>query len=207
MASWPATVRLISKFRRNCSGFWCHFRHRSSARRSNWSFDQNHVMLCAMDGRNAWVREKAAASLIPSQAETTLFQLNERWPANAPPLAEVVEQFPLGEAALLHLLAVSSICATRLTRNPETLLWCSQPEVCLASRGYAEMLAALHSLSGESATNQNFAPLRFWKGREMTRVAVRELAGVAPLEETTGELSQIAEICIRCVFQHWNGEL
>ena len=59
-------------------------------------------------------------------------------------LDEVVEQFPLGEAALLHLLAVSSICATRLTRNPETLLWLSQPEVCLASRGYAEMLAALH---------------------------------------------------------------
>ena len=154
-----------------------------------------------------WIRSKATSSLNPSQVQTTLIQLSEQWPANAPPLTEVVEQFPLGEAALLHLLAVSSICATRLTRNPETLLWLSQPEVCVASRGHAEMLAALHSLAGESAINQDFAPLRFWKGREMTRVAVRELAAVAPLEETTGELSQIAEICIRRVFEYWNGEL
>src|SRR5437773_11464114 len=154
-----------------------------------------------------WIRNKATSSLNPSQVQTTLIQLSEQWPASAPSLTEVVEQFPLGEAALLHLLAVSSICATRLTRNPETLLWLSQPEVCVASRGHAEMLAALHSLAGESAINQDFAPLRFWKGREMTRVAVRELAAVAPLEETTGELSQIAEICIRRVFEHWNGEL
>ena len=154
-----------------------------------------------------WIRNKATSSLNPSQVETTLIQLCEQWPASAPSLTEIVEQFPLGEAALLHLLAVSSICAARLTRNPETLLWLSQPEVCLASRGYAERLAALQSFAGESATKQNFEPLRFWKGREMTRVAVRELAGVAPLEETTGELSQIAEICIRRVFEHWNGEL
>ena len=154
-----------------------------------------------------WIRSKATSSLNPSQVQTTLIQLSKQWPVSTPSLNEVVEQFPLGEAALLHLLAVSSICATRLTRNPETLLWLSQPEVCLASRGYAEMLNVLHVLAGESSTNQNFEPLRFWKDREMARVAVRELAGVAPLEETTGELSQIAEICIRCVFEHWNGEL
>src|SRR5262249_520623 len=139
--------------------------------------------------------------------ETTLVQLNEQWPANATPLAEVVEQFPLGELALLHLLAVSSICATRLTRNPETLLWLAEPEVCLASRGYAEMLAELHALAGDSAGDKNFGALRFWKGRQMTRVAVRELAAVAPLEETTGELSQIAEICLRRVFGFWDAEL
>ena len=77
-------------------------------------------MFCAMDHRAGWIREKAATSLNPSQVETTLVQLNEQWPANAMSFAELVEQFPLGEAALLHLLAVSSICATRLTRNPET---------------------------------------------------------------------------------------
>src|SRR5213595_420259 len=164
-------------------------------------------MFCAMDHRAGWIREKAAKSLNPSQVETTLVQLNEQWPANAMSLAEVVQQFPLGEAALLHLLAVSSICATRLTRNPETLLWLSQPEVCLASRGRAEMLAEVHALTSDSEVDNNFRALRFWKGREMTRVAVRELAAVAPLEETTGELSQIAEICLRRVFEFWDAEL
>jgi [glutamine synthetase] adenylyltransferase / [glutamine synthetase]-adenylyl-L-tyrosine phosphorylase len=164
-------------------------------------------MFCAMDHRAGWIREKAATSLNPSQVETTLVQLSEQWPANAMSLAEVVEQFPLGEAALLHLLAVSSICATRLTRNPETLLWLAQPEVCLASRGRAEMLADVHALTSDSGVDNNFGVLRFWKGREMTRVAVRELAAVAPLEETTGELSQIAAICLRRVFEFWNAEL
>ena len=163
-------------------------------------------MFRTMDCGNRWIREKAAASLNPSQVETTLVQLNERWPPTVPLFADVVGRFPLGEAALLHLLAVSSICATRLIRNPETLLWLQQPEVCLAARGYAEMLNELHNLAGDSVSNQNFAALRSWKGREMTRVALRELANVAPLEETTAELSQIAEICIRPVFEHWNAE-
>src|SRR6266446_5524334 len=160
-----------------------------------------------MDACARWIREKSATSLNPSQVQTSLVQLSEQWPASAQSLIEVVEQFPLGEAALLHLLAVSSICAARLTRNPETLLWLSQPKICLASRGSAEMIAELHDLAGDSATSTKFAGLRFWKGREMTRVALRELAGVAPLEETTGELSQIAEISIRRVFNHWDTEL
>src|SRR5437870_2637858 len=162
-------------------------------------------MFCAMTG-NTWIRAKAATSLNPSQVETSLVQLSERWPANVLPLARVIEQFPLGEPALLHLLAVSSICATRLTQNPDTLLWLCQPEVCLRSRGYAEMLQELHAVAGESIVSQDFAAMRFWKGREATRVAVRELANVAPLEETTRELSQIAEICIRRVLEHWDIE-
>ena len=163
-------------------------------------------MFRAMVRDNRWIREKAATSLNPSQVETTLVELNEWWPGPAPPLVDVVEQFPVGEASLLHLLAVSSICATRLVRNSETLLWLRQPEVCLASRGYAEMLNELRTVSGDSVAAENFAALRFWKGREMTRIALRELANLAPLEETTAELSQIAEICIRRVCEHWDAE-
>src|SRR6266704_3043308 len=164
-------------------------------------------MFPAMDACARWIRERSATSLNPSQVQTSLVQLSEQWPASAQSLIEVFEQFPLGEAAPLHLLGVSSICATRLTRNPETLLWLSQPEICLASRDRAEMLAEVHALTSDSEVDNNFGALRFWKGREMTRVAVRELAAVAPLEETTGELSQIAEICLRRVFEFWDAEL
>jgi glutamate-ammonia-ligase adenylyltransferase len=164
-------------------------------------------MLCEMDASARWIQEKAAASLNPPQVKTALFRLSEHWSANAQPLIEVIERFPLGEAALLHLLAVSTVCAMRLTRNPEMLLWLSQPEVCQAPRGATEMLAELREAAGDLAPNKDFAALRFWKGREMTRVALRELAAVAPLEETTGELSQIAEICIRRVFEYWDAEL
>src|SRR5436309_15098458 len=68
------------------------------------------------------------------------------------------------------------------------------------------MFNELYNTSVDTISEENFGVLRFWKGREMTRVALRELANVAPLEETTGELSQIAEICVRRVFQSINAE-
>jgi glutamate-ammonia-ligase adenylyltransferase len=160
-----------------------------------------------MDRSDHWIREKAAASLNPAQVETVLIHLSEHWPETAQPLADVVEQFPLGEAALLHLLAVSSICATRLTQDPDSLLWLCQPQICCSPRSYAEMSGYLRRSAGNSIADQGFSALRFWKGREMTRIAVRELANVASLEETTAELSHVAEICIRNVFEHWDTEL
>src|SRR5881398_1629779 len=153
-----------------------------------------------------WTHKKAAASINPAQVETALIHLREHWPETAQPLIDVVEQFPLGEAALIHLLAVSSICAGRLTQDPDSLLWLCQPQICCAPRSYAEMLGYLRRSAGNAIADQGFSALRFWKGREMTRIALRELANVAPLEETTAELSQVAEICIRNVFEHWNAE-
>src|SRR5438309_7428651 len=163
-----------------------------------------------MDRGRSWIREKAAASLNPSQVENTLLQLSEAWSRDggtAPRLTDVIEKFPLGEAALLHLLAMSSICATRLVRHPEILLWLGQPDACLSARGYEQMANDLRALAGDSIAAENFRALRFWKGREMARIALRELADVAPLEETTAELSQLAEICLSAVFKHWNSEL
>src|SRR5437773_2443862 len=171
-ANWPATVQLSFEFKKKRCWFSRHLRRNSAIWRDNWSFDQNGVMFRAMRRASGWIAKKSAASLNPSQVETTLVQLSEQWPASVPPLADVVEQFPLGDTALLHLLAVSSSCATRLTRNPETLLWLCQTEVSLAPRGYAEMLSELHALAGDSVATQDFASLRFRKGREMTRVAL-----------------------------------
>lgn len=155
----------------------------------------------------SWIKNKARGSLHPTQVETTLVQLDEAWPAAADPLRGVVQDFPLGEAALLNLVALSSVCAARIVRNPELLLWLSQPEISVQARSRAEMIGALDQLAAENVASQNFRALRRWKGREMTRIALRELANVAELEETTGELSQVAEICIREVFAHWNTQL
>jgi hypothetical protein len=41
------------------------------------------------------------------------------------------------------------------------------------------MLKELGSVAGDAITRENFAALRFWKGREMTRIALRELANLA----------------------------
>ncbi len=155
----------------------------------------------------AWIRGKAAGTLQPAQVENTLARMNEGWTGDAPPLLELIEQFPLGEASLLHLISVSSICSARLVRHPEILLWLSRSEICCAPRRHGEMLAELQATEADAIAAENFRALRFWKGREMLRIAVREVAQVAPLEETTLELSFLAEICLREVYQHWKAEL
>lgn len=155
----------------------------------------------------AWIRRKAAETLHPAQVENTLERVSQSWPGDAPPLPDLLDQFPLGEASLLHLISVSSICAARLVRHPEILRWLSHPEICFAPRSQSEMRADLHATPGEAVAAENFRALRFWKGREMLRIALREVAQVAPLEETTLELSLLAEICLREVYQHWNAEL
>ncbi|HWM25053.1 MAG TPA: bifunctional [glutamate--ammonia ligase]-adenylyl-L-tyrosine phosphorylase/[glutamate--ammonia-ligase] adenylyltransferase [Chthoniobacterales bacterium] len=155
----------------------------------------------------AWIREKAAETLQPAQVENTLERVSESWPGDAPPLRDVIEQFPLGEASLLHLLSVSSICAAQLARHPDILLWLSKPEICSEPRSHRSMLTDLQKTGEGSTFSGNFGALRFWKGREMLRIALREVAEAAPLEETTLELSHLAEICLREVYTYWDSEL
>jgi [glutamine synthetase] adenylyltransferase / [glutamine synthetase]-adenylyl-L-tyrosine phosphorylase len=160
-----------------------------------------------MTAVSAWIQTKAAGTLNPAQVENTLERMWASWPGEAPPLPDLIDRFPLGEASLLHLMSVSSICAARLVRHPEILLWLRQPEICSAPRTYGEMLADLQATGGDAIAAENFRVLRSWKGREMLRIALREVAEVALLEETTLELSLLAEICVREVYQHWNAEL
>jgi len=154
-----------------------------------------------------WIRTTAAGTLNPTQVQNTLEQMRGSWPGDGPPLRDLIAQCPLGEAALLHLVSVSSICAARLVRNPELLPWLCRPEICSAPRGHREMLADLHATKGDSISAENFRALRLWKGKEMLRIALREVAEAAPLEETTLELSLLAEISLREIYQHWKTEL
>src|SRR5438552_587803 len=144
-----------------------------------------------------WIKKKSAASLYPAQVETALIQLTAGWPASGIPLLDVIQNFPLGENSLLHLFALSNICAARIVQNPELLLWLSQPEICSQGRDQVDMSNELHRMVGDDIAANNFRALRRWKNNEMTRIALRELANAAAFEETTAELSQLAEICVR----------
>src|SRR6266446_4003073 len=94
----------------------------------------------------------------------------------------------------------------RIVQNPELLLWLSQPEICRQSRDQIEMANELYRAANSDVAVNNFQILRRWKNKEMTRIALRELANAAALEETTAELSQLAEICVREVLAHWNAK-
>ena len=117
-------------------------------------------------------------------------------------MRETISDFPLGEEALFHLLAVSSICAARLHPAAGNSALARATRSCADRRGYGRMLTGLHNLAGkESIAQDNFRLLRLWKGREMVRIALREVAGIAPLDETMIELSQLADICLTKVLR------
>ena len=48
----------------------------------------------------------------------------------------------------------------------------------------------------EGTFDTSFKALRKVKSREMLRIAIREIAGVSPLERTTMELTHLAEVCL-----------
>ncbi|MBA2241702.1 MAG: bifunctional [glutamate--ammonia ligase]-adenylyl-L-tyrosine phosphorylase/[glutamate--ammonia-ligase] adenylyltransferase, partial [Chthoniobacterales bacterium] len=160
-----------------------------------------------MSPASDWFQAKAAQTPNPGQAERTLRRLAEQWPAGTADLRTLLDEFPLGEHSLLHLISVSSICAGRLVRDPEILLWLRHPDVCADRRGPRRMLADLRAFAEGLNGTANFRALRKWKGREVLRIALREVAEVAQLEETTAELSQLAEICVARVLEHWDAEL
>src|SRR5438105_1905787 len=155
----------------------------------------------------SWITKKSADSLNPAQLGTTLLKLSDVWPADARPLEEFIKEFPLGETALLHLLAVSSICSSRIVQNPDLLLWLAEPAICVQARDHVDMANELHRPVETDIAADNFRALRRWKNKEMTRIALREVGNVAALEETTAELSQLAEICVREVYRECNAKL
>lgn len=163
-------------------------------------------MFGAMPEDEAWIAKAAGSSIDPSRVETALLGLSRAWAGKTPPLREVVKSFPLGQENLIHLLAVSDVSAQRLQTDPDILAWLGRKEVVMAPRGYADMLRDLQRIAVEALAANNFHALRIWKAREMVRIALREIANAARLEQTTAELSQIAEICIRSVYDHWNTE-
>src|SRR5436305_899626 len=156
-----------------------------------------------MSSQARWIKSKAEGSLNPDQVETALNEIAAGWDGS---LRDFLHDFPLGEEALIHLLAVSQICAERLQRDPELLRWLARPEISLSDRGPRRMLAELHA-SSQSVPAENFRALRLWKAREMTRIALREVAEVSSLEDTTAELSCLAGVCLAIVYEECDTRL
>jgi glutamate-ammonia-ligase adenylyltransferase len=153
----------------------------------------------------AWIKEKAAKALDPAQVERTLVP--------SPSCGRLTRLICRRSSSSFRSARMpcsisfpSRASAPRLARDPYILIWLEHPDVCAESRGRGRMLADLHRASDNINAN-NFRDLRLWKGREMLRISLREVAEVAELEETTAELSQLAEICVTQVLEYWDADL
>ncbi len=131
------------------------------------------------------------------------------FPGELPPLENLVRDFPLGESALIHYLNYSRVGLSRLIADPPALVWLADPAVTNQPLGPGRLLSELAALNGdaEGAFDSAFSALRRTKGRQMLRIALRDMAKAASLEETTRELSDLATFCLDQVTRFWLSEL
>jgi len=145
-----------------------------------------------------WINAISSTSFAPERVRNTLLRISESWLADLPPLRVLLESFGERKRDIVHLIAVSPVSSEKLVRDPEALVWLSEPEVLASSRGIGRMRKDLEELSTKPPQRVNdFTALRRWKQREMLRIALRDVGGIADVEQTTLELSQLAEICVR----------
>ena len=162
-----------------------------------------------------WIAAKTQNTIDPERVSVALRSIADAWPETFLPLPELVEHFPPGEAALLHLLAVSPISAEKCVKDPGALLWLADPAVCMTERGPGRMRSELSAMKGGPADagsapkpfDPAFQALRRMKNRESLRLALRDVAGLASVEQITLELSHLAELCVREVTDGWLNEL
>jgi glutamate-ammonia-ligase adenylyltransferase len=119
-------------------------------------------------------------------------------------LARLAEFFPDLETAcrrspregvdLLNFLCFSPVSFEKLRRSPDLLLWLTAPDVL-------DFKKAERQGRDREGADPDFESLRAWKSQELLRVAFREISGLAGFVETTRDITEIAERCVRQVYR------
>ncbi len=140
----------------------------------------------------------SAANLLPAGLAG---EVSRRWAslhAEHPDAAAAVLASPEAARALPRVWASSEFVAETCLRHPRDLAWLCESGALSRAWGPGEIesaeAAVLEAVEDEAAA---MAVLRGLRRREMLRIAWRDLAGHARLEETLGHLSELAEVLIR----------
>ncbi len=109
--------------------------------------------------------------------------------------------FVLGDETALATLATafafSPYFTTLLGRDPQSLRWLFLENAIHSPREGAAFPAALQALAEPIQDVADLcAKLRRFKQREVLRIGLRDLAGMAPFEEVAQELSDLASACL-----------
>jgi len=102
---------------------------------------------------------------------------------------------------LVKVFAHSQSLSETLARNAEHFHFLISPETLRAPRTKAWLHAELgRLLLGSRVPAERYDIVRRFRRRETLRIGARDLVGRATLEETTLELSNLADVCLEAVF-------
>lgn len=106
-------------------------------------------------------------------------------------------QHPVGLRLLCLVLGASQYFADLLTRHPEYFEVVANPGVRGGAKTAGRLLQEVSGLIAAcSRTELKRDALRRWKAREMLRIGVRDLAGLADMPSTAYEFSNLAAACV-----------
>ena len=102
---------------------------------------------------------------------------------------------------LVKVFAHSQALSDTLAHNAAYFHFLIAPATLRAPRSKASLTAELARLLLPERQAQNkYDVIRHFRRREMLRIGVRDLTGLAPVEETTLELSNLADVCLQAVY-------
>jgi len=123
-------------------------------------------------------------------AEQILARLSEF----SPDLQTICARSPREGVDLINFLCFSPISFEKIHRSPSLLAWLVEPDVLDFKK--------IERLGRDRETpDPDFSSLRAWKSQELLRVAFREISGLARFVETTRDITEIAERCVRQVYR------
>ncbi len=100
------------------------------------------------------------------------------------------------------ILPFSQFMVYHLKRNPETLLELTGSNWLFSPLNREELYRQAHQEAGDAEDeNQLMAAVRLFRNRHMFRIAWRDIAGLASLDETLSDLTNLAEICMNICLQ------
>lgn len=189
-----AGVALLERFRK--SGFreprqavavWNRLAADPLARRSLGKIGAHLLRACrrSADPDRALVNFERLVAALPNAA------MLYRYLAAAPDRLEL----------LVTLFAHSQALADTLTRDAKFFHFLIAPRSLARPREKIWLEAELtRLLAGWRAAEDRYNVVRHFRRREMLRIGARDLMGLATVEETTGELSNLADVCLQAVY-------
>ncbi|BCG48800.1 Glutamine synthetase adenylyl-L-tyrosine phosphorylase/Glutamate-ammonia-ligase adenylyltransferase [Citrifermentans bremense] len=109
---------------------------------------------------------------------------------------------------LMNICGSSPFLTNLICRDPSALKRLFLDREIMRSRSESEMLDTLRSRVPEGTGYADlFAHLRRFKYAEMLRIAARDLNGLSPLEEVTGELASLAAVTLQLAYEAALAEL
>ena len=141
-------------------------------------------------GSLPWTQRLCAQCWNPELAGEILARLAEF----SPDLEAVLRRSPREGVDLLNFLCFSPVSFEKIRQSPDLLLWLTAPDVLDFKKTESQG-------RDREGSDPDFESLRAWKSQELLRVAFREITGLAGFIETTRDITEIAERCVRQVYR------